>query len=78
MAVCRHLTAHIYRAWPQTCFKFKNKIRAGLIRGEQMNTSTTDEIGGALYEVKGKVKETVGRTINNPKLVGQVEQVFEK
>jgi len=43
-----------------------------------MNTSTTDEIGGALYEVKGKVKETVGRTINNPKLVGQVEQVFEK
>ena len=59
-----------------------------------MNLSTKDQIEGAIHEVKGKVKETVGQTINNPDLtaegraenlggkvqkkVGQVEQVFEK
>ena len=59
-----------------------------------MKPSTKDKIEGTLHEVKGKVKETVGRTVNNPNLenegqaenlggkvqkkVGQVEQVFEK
>lgn len=59
-----------------------------------MNLSTKDQIEGAIHEVKGKVKETVGQTINNSDLtaegraenlggkvqkkVGQVEQVFEK
>ena len=59
-----------------------------------MNPSTKDKIEGAIHEVKGKVKETVGHLIQNPDLeaegkaetlggkvqkkVGQVEQVFEK
>jgi uncharacterized protein YjbJ (UPF0337 family) len=58
-----------------------------------MSPSTKDQIEGAVHEVKGKVKETVGQAINNPNLevegkaenlggkvqkkVGQVEQVFE-
>jgi uncharacterized protein YjbJ (UPF0337 family) len=64
------------------------------MRRETMKPSTKDKIEGTLHEVKGKVKETVGRTVNNPNLenegqaenlggkvqkkVGQVEQVFEK
>jgi uncharacterized protein YjbJ (UPF0337 family) len=59
-----------------------------------MKPSTKDKVESALHEVKGKVKETVGRTVNNPNLedegkaenlsgkvqkkVGQVEKVFEK
>jgi uncharacterized protein YjbJ (UPF0337 family) len=59
-----------------------------------MNPSTNDQIEGKFHEVKGKVKETVGRATNNPDLegegkvenlggkiqkkVGQVEKVFEK
>jgi uncharacterized protein YjbJ (UPF0337 family) len=59
-----------------------------------MNLSTKDKIEGAMHEVKGKVKETVGHAVNNPDLeaegkgeklagkvqkkVGQVEQVLEK
>ena len=59
-----------------------------------MNPSTNDQIEGGLHEAKGKVKETVGRAINNPDLeaegksenlagkiqkkVGQIEKVFEK
>ena len=58
-----------------------------------MNPSTKDQLEGAIHEVKGKVKETVGHLINNPELeaegkaevlggkvqtkVGQVEKVFE-
>jgi len=59
-----------------------------------MNQSTKDEAKGKFHEVKGKVKEKVGRATNNPNLeeegqaehvagtvqkkVGQVEKVFEK
>ena len=59
-----------------------------------MKSSTKDQVEGALHEVKGKVKETVGRAVKNPNLedegqaenlsgkvqkkVGQVEKVFEK
>jgi uncharacterized protein YjbJ (UPF0337 family) len=59
-----------------------------------MKDSTKDQAEGTLHEVKGKVKEQVGRVTNNPKLVedgqdekvagkvqkkvGQVEKVFEK
>ena len=59
-----------------------------------MKPSTKDKVEGAIHEVKGKVKETAGRVINNPDLeaegkaealggkvqkkVGQVEQVLEK
>jgi uncharacterized protein YjbJ (UPF0337 family) len=59
-----------------------------------MNQSTKDEAKGTFHEVKGKVKEKVGRATNNPDLeaegqdekiggivqkkIGQVEKVFEK
>ena len=59
-----------------------------------MKNSTKDQASGTLHEVKGKVKEKVGRVTNNPNLVedgqdenvagkvqkkiGQVEKVFEK
>jgi uncharacterized protein YjbJ (UPF0337 family) len=59
-----------------------------------MKPSTKDQIEGNLHEVKGAVKERVGRVTNNPTLrakgkaenlagkiqkkVGQLEKVFEK
>jgi uncharacterized protein YjbJ (UPF0337 family) len=59
-----------------------------------MNQSTKDEAKGTFHEVKGKVKEKVGRATNNPDLeaegqdekiggivqkkIGQVKKVFEK
>lgn len=59
-----------------------------------MKESTDDQAKGKFHEIKGKVKEKVGRATNNPKLeaegqdekvggkvqkkVGQVERVFEK
>ena len=59
-----------------------------------MDTSTKDKIEGAIHEVKGKVKESVGHVTNNPDLeaegkaenlggkvqtkVGQIERVLEK
>jgi uncharacterized protein YjbJ (UPF0337 family) len=59
-----------------------------------MNNSTKDQAEGKFHEVKGKVKEKVGRATHNPgledegtdekvagkvqKKVGQVEKVFEK
>ena len=59
-----------------------------------MKDSTKDQAEGTLHEVKGKVKEAVGRATNNPNLqddgtyekvagkvkkkIGQVEKVFEK
>jgi uncharacterized protein YjbJ (UPF0337 family) len=59
-----------------------------------MKPSTQDEIAGNVHEVKGKIKEQVGRVTNNPNLegegigenlagkvqkkIGQVEKVIEK
>jgi uncharacterized protein YjbJ (UPF0337 family) len=59
-----------------------------------MKPSTQDEIAGNVHEVKGKIKEEVGRVTNNPTLegegvgenlagkvqkkVGQVEKIIEK
>jgi uncharacterized protein YjbJ (UPF0337 family) len=59
-----------------------------------MKNSSKDQAEGKFHEVKGKVKEKVGRATNNPNLVeegqdesvagkvqkkiGQVEKVFEK
>jgi uncharacterized protein YjbJ (UPF0337 family) len=59
-----------------------------------MKPSTQDEIAGNIHEVKGKIKEQVGRVTNNASLegegigenlsgkvqkkVGQVEKVIEK
>jgi len=59
-----------------------------------MKQSSRDQAEGKLHEVKGKLKEKVGRATNNPNLedegtdekvagkvqekVGQVERVFEK
>jgi uncharacterized protein YjbJ (UPF0337 family) len=59
-----------------------------------MKPSTQDEIAGDVHEVKGKIKEQVGRVTNNPSLegegigenlagkvqkkIGQVEKVIEK
>jgi uncharacterized protein YjbJ (UPF0337 family) len=59
-----------------------------------MKQSTEDQAKGTFHEVKGKVKESVGKATNNPRLqdegtdervagtvqkkIGQVEKVFEK
>jgi uncharacterized protein YjbJ (UPF0337 family) len=59
-----------------------------------MRDSIKDEAKGKAHEVKGAIKETTGRVINNPKLnaegrqervagkiqqkIGQVEKVLEK
>ena len=59
-----------------------------------MKTSTKDEVKGKFHEVKGTVKQEVGKVTNNPDLeaegkvekvggkvqkkIGQVEKVLEK
>jgi uncharacterized protein YjbJ (UPF0337 family) len=59
-----------------------------------MKQSTTDKATGEFHEVKGKVKEKIGRAMNNPDLeaegqgekiggkiqkkIGQVEKVLGK
>jgi uncharacterized protein YjbJ (UPF0337 family) len=59
-----------------------------------MDDSTKDKVEGTLHDVKGAVKEKVGRLTNNPALeeegtdekvagkiqkkIGDVEKVFEK
>jgi uncharacterized protein YjbJ (UPF0337 family) len=45
-----------------------------------MKASTKDKVEGEIHEVKGKVKEKVGRATNNPDLEGegQVEKVGGK
>jgi uncharacterized protein YjbJ (UPF0337 family) len=59
-----------------------------------MKESTKDKVAGKFREVKGKVKEKVGRATNDPDLegegqgekiggkiqkkIGQVEKIFEK
>jgi uncharacterized protein YjbJ (UPF0337 family) len=59
-----------------------------------MKPSTTDQIQGALHELKGTAKEKAGQIANDPDLaaegqvekvagkvqkkVGQIEKVFEK
>ena len=59
-----------------------------------MKNSTKDQAQGKFHEVKGKVKEKVGRATNSPnqeadgqdekvggtiqKKIGQVEKIFEK
>jgi uncharacterized protein YjbJ (UPF0337 family) len=61
---------------------------------DSMKTSTKDEVEGKVHEVKGKIKEQVGRATNNSDLetegttekiggkiqhkIGQVEKVIEK
>jgi uncharacterized protein YjbJ (UPF0337 family) len=65
-----------------------------MIRRNEMNQSTKDEIKGNMHEAKGTVKEKVGEVIKNPNLtaegqneklagkvqkkVGQIEKVLEK
>ena len=59
-----------------------------------MKDSTTDKVEGALHEVKGVIKEKIGKATNDPDLelegetenvagkiqkkVGQVKQVFNE
>jgi uncharacterized protein YjbJ (UPF0337 family) len=59
-----------------------------------MTQSAHDQIAGRLHELKGKLKETAGKVVNDRKLtaegrseyiagkiqkkIGQIEQVFEK
>ena len=45
-----------------------------------MKPSTKDKAQGTFHEVKGKVKEKVGRATNNPDLEaeGQVEKIVGK
>ena len=61
--------------------------------GNQMKSSTKDQIRGKLHEVKGTVKEKAGQVTNNPDLeadgrnekvtgtvqkkIGQIEKVFD-
>ena len=42
-----------------------------------MKQSTTDKAKGTFHEVKGKVKEKVGRAMNNPDVEaeGQIEKI---
>jgi uncharacterized protein YjbJ (UPF0337 family) len=41
-------------------------------RGEnQMKASTKNEVAGSVHEVKGKVKQTIGRMANDPGLEGE-------
>jgi uncharacterized protein YjbJ (UPF0337 family) len=63
-------------------------------KGDDMKSSTKDQVKGKLHEIKGKVKEAAGQVTNNPDLtnegqaeklagkvqkkVGQMEKVFEK
>jgi uncharacterized protein YjbJ (UPF0337 family) len=62
--------------------------------GKKMKPSTENEIAGKVHEVKGKIKQKMGRLTNDPDLegegigekiagkvqkkVGQLEKVFEK
>jgi uncharacterized protein YjbJ (UPF0337 family) len=45
-----------------------------------MKPSTKDKAQGTFHEVKGKVKEKVGRATNNPDLEaeGQIEKIVGK
>ena len=45
-----------------------------------MKSSTQDKAEGAMHQVKGKIKETVGRVINNPEMEieGKVENLDGK
>jgi uncharacterized protein YjbJ (UPF0337 family) len=52
-----------------------------------MKQSTKDKATGKFHELKGKVKETIGRATNDPNLeaegqvqkkIGQVENALEK
>jgi uncharacterized protein YjbJ (UPF0337 family) len=45
-----------------------------------MKPSTKDKAQGTFHEVKGKVKEKIGRATNNPDLEaeGQVEKIVGK
>jgi len=49
-------------------------------RRQSMKQSTKDKTKGKFHEVKGKVKEKVGRATNNPDLEaeGQVEKIGGK
>jgi uncharacterized protein YjbJ (UPF0337 family) len=49
-------------------------------RRQSMKRSTKDKTKGKFHEVKGKVKEKVGRATNNPDLEaeGQVERIGGK
>ena len=63
-------------------------------KGDDMKSSTKDQVEGKFHEIKGKVKEAAGQVTNNPDLtnegraeelagrvqtkVGQVKKVFEK
>jgi uncharacterized protein YjbJ (UPF0337 family) len=48
--------------------------------GDIMKPSTTDQIQGAVHEVKGKLKEKAGQVTGNPDLTdeGQAEQLVGK
>ncbi len=42
-----------------------------------MKSSTRDEAEGELHQAKGKVKETIGKTVNNPDMEaeGKIEKL---
>ena len=69
----------VYPIWVAT-FKL-SMLQNGKKKGALMvKNSTKDQAKGAAHEVKGKVKEKVGRVINNPELEeeGQDEKTVGK
>jgi uncharacterized protein YjbJ (UPF0337 family) len=76
-----------FPAWHANCLSFGGRSNA-------MKNSTTDKVEGKAHEIKGAIKEKIGRATNNPDLetegtaekvggkvqkkVGDVEKVFGK
>jgi uncharacterized protein YjbJ (UPF0337 family) len=74
--------------------QFLGFLLQGTPKGDDMKSSTKDQVEGKLHEIKGKVKEAAGQVTKNPDLtnegqaeelagkvqkkVGQVKKVFEK
>jgi uncharacterized protein YjbJ (UPF0337 family) len=49
-------------------------------KGDDMKSSTKDQVEGKLHEIKGNVKEAAGQVTNNPDLTneGQAEELAGK
>jgi len=89
--------AQAYTEFPGYCLAPPSALLESEVQSVKettMKPSTKDQAEGTLHEVKGKIKEKIGRATNNPdreaegqgekvagkiqKKVGQVEKVFEK
>ena len=82
------------KSWMPGVRAAQNKLVQNLKEENTMKPSTQDQTEGTFHEVKGKIKEKVGRLTNNPNLegegfgeniagkvqnkIGQVQKVVEK